>query len=150
RSFDYNANGVYLKCVVTDAHNITFTSNILTISIGGSAAVINSQHNNETTAKLSEELPLGVKSSNEFVLKQNSPNPFNPTTIINYQLPEDGFVSLKVFDVLGREIQTLVNDFRSKGMYSVTFDASNLASGIYLYRLSAKNFNSVKKMIVAK
>jgi hypothetical protein len=85
-----------------------------------------------------------------FTLEKNYPNPFNPTTIINWQLSENNFVSLKVYDMLGREVKTLVNGYKTQGNYSVSFDASNLASGIYIYQLRAGNFISTKKMILMK
>jgi len=80
----------------------------------------------------------------------NYPNPFNPSTIISYQIPDDGLVTLKVFDALGREVKTLVNEFKSQGKYSVSFDASNLTSGVYFYQLRAGDFVSIKKMILMK
>ncbi|MDR3625538.1 MAG: right-handed parallel beta-helix repeat-containing protein [Ignavibacteriaceae bacterium] len=85
-----------------------------------------------------------------FGLSNNYPNPFNPTTVIEYQLPKDGFVTLKVYDILGREVKTLVNGFRTKGKYTTIFDGSNLASGIYFYQLRANGFSSIKKMILTK
>ncbi len=96
----------------------------------------------------------GIENSNEvpqnYMLYQNYPNPFNPTTVINYQLPVSGFVTLKVYDALGREIATLVNGEKSSGNYTVRFDASQLASGVYFYRLSTGNINIVKKMILLR
>lgn len=86
----------------------------------------------------------------KFALLQNYPNPFNPATTINFDLPSDNQVSLKVYDLLGREIANLVNDFRSAGSYSVEFDASNLTSGIYIYELRAGNFIMNKKMLLMK
>ncbi|PJB00437.1 MAG: hypothetical protein CO128_00590, partial [Ignavibacteriales bacterium CG_4_9_14_3_um_filter_30_11] len=68
---------------------------------------------------------------NSYDLAQNYPNPFNPSTVIKYQLPEQGFVTLKIYDILGREVKTLVNEFKSKGRYSINFNAGNLASGVY-------------------
>jgi hypothetical protein len=85
-----------------------------------------------------------------YKLNQNYPNPFNPTTIIKYDMPESGFVSLKVYDILGREVQTLVNGNKIKGTYEVSFNGSNLASGVYLYKLKAGNFTSIKKMLLIK
>lgn len=85
-----------------------------------------------------------------FALGQNYPNPFNPSTTINYQIPQDGIVTLKIFDVLGREISTLVNEFQNKGNYSVSFNGSGLASGIYVYQLRTSGSSSVKKMMLAK
>ena len=83
-------------------------------------------------------------------LFQNYPNPFNPSTIINYWLSVDNFVSLKVYDVLGREVATLVDEFKPAGYYEVNFDASNLSSGVYLYKLSVGNFTEVKKMLLTR
>jgi hypothetical protein len=86
----------------------------------------------------------------DYSLFQNYPNPFNPTTVINYQIPKDGFVSLKVYDLLGKEVKTLISGHKNPGSYSANFDASNLASGIYFYRLRAGNFISTKKMMLLK
>ena len=92
---------------------------------------------------------------NEYKLFQNYPNPFNSTTKIKYTIPSVGtslmkFVQLKVYDVLGNEVATLVDESQEAGNYEVTFDASQLTSGIYLYRLSAGNFISTKKLILIK
>ncbi|HEY9164595.1 MAG TPA: T9SS type A sorting domain-containing protein [Candidatus Kryptonia bacterium] len=85
-----------------------------------------------------------------FSLEQNYPNPFNPTTTIKYQLAMNSNVTLKVYDVLGREVETLVNERQSAGSHNLTFNASNLPSGVYLYRLQAGTFTQVKKMILMK
>lgn len=87
---------------------------------------------------------------NEFSLNQNYPNPFNPVTCINYTLINTEFVSLKVYDVLGNEIATLVNEEKQSGKYKIDFNASNLAGGVYFYRLQAGAFNETKKMILLK
>ncbi len=91
---------------------------------------------------------------NDFKLSQNYPNPFNPTTTIEYSIPAQTrhalSVRLTVFDILGRKVATLVNKKQSPGNYSVQFNAANLSSGIYLYKLDAGNFRSTKKMIVLK
>jgi len=83
-------------------------------------------------------------------LKQNYPNPFNPTTIIQYQLPSSEFVQLQVFDMLGRQVATLVNGQQSEGTHTVNFDASGLSSGIYIYRLDAGGQTQVKQMTLIK
>ncbi|MCI0450025.1 MAG: T9SS type A sorting domain-containing protein [Chlorobi bacterium] len=87
----------------------------------------------------------------EFSLAQNYPNPFNPVTNIKFGLPKSSLVSLIIYDVLGREITRLVNSQTLEaGNYSYDFDASNLPSGIYYYKLSAGEFSDVKKMAVLK
>ncbi|MDP1675554.1 MAG: T9SS type A sorting domain-containing protein [Bacteroidota bacterium] len=94
----------------------------------------------------------------KFLLEQNYPNPFNPTTTINYALPKAGNVVLKVYDVLGKEVTTLVSNYQESGRYSVEFDASKLSSGMYIYKLTSRptdggqadKFSEVKKMILAK
>jgi hypothetical protein len=95
---------------------------------------------------------LGVK---EYTLGQNYPNPFNPSTTINFSLAVDSKVSLKIFDVLGQEVATLVNGQLAAGSQKVSFDASSLNSGVYFYRIDAngndgQKFSSVKKMILTK
>jgi hypothetical protein len=85
-----------------------------------------------------------------YALYQNYPNPFNPTTTIWFSLAQRGHVSLKIFDILGREVATLVNGELEVGLHQATFDASKFASGVYFYRLQADNFNSVKKLVLMK
>ncbi len=86
----------------------------------------------------------------QFELMQNYPNPFNPSTTISFSIPDISFVSLKIYDALGKEVAELINKELSQGKYSVNFSAQNLSSGIYFYQISTKNFNSVKKMILLK
>ncbi len=86
----------------------------------------------------------------DYALEQNYPNPFNPTTRISYSLPKAGNVVLKVYDILGKEVTTLVNGYNNEGQYIVEFDASKLSSGIYIYKLTSGNFTSVKKMQLVK
>jgi parallel beta-helix repeat protein len=85
-----------------------------------------------------------------YALSQNYPNPFNPTTTINYQLQKAGDVSLKVYDMLGREVASLVDGNKGPGFYSAVFDASRLSSGTYIYRLKAESFTEVKKLVLLK
>jgi len=85
-----------------------------------------------------------------FELKQNYPNPFNPSTVISWQLSVGNIVTLKVYDVLGREVATLVNQFQTAGDHSVTFNADGFASGLYFYKLDAGSFRSIKKMVLLK
>jgi len=94
---------------------------------------------------------IDSKLPKQFELNQNYPNPFNPSTKISYLIPNSGFVILKVYDMLGREIQTLVSKFQNANTYSVNFDASMLASGIYLYKLQTDDgYSEMKKMILIK
>lgn len=86
----------------------------------------------------------------DYSLSQNYPNPFNPSTVINYRLAKDGKVVLKVYDLLGREISTLVDGEKAAGSYSVTFNANNLSSGMYIYIIKADGFVSSNKMILLK
>ncbi len=85
-----------------------------------------------------------------YLLEQNYPNPFNPSTTIKYQIPNDGMVSLKIYDINGQLVKTLVNKEQAVGKYSVTFDASSLSSGIYLYKLQSNSFNKSLKMLLIK
>lgn len=91
-----------------------------------------------------------VSTPTKFSLSQNYPNPFNPSTMINYQIPEANHVTLKVFNILGQEVATLVDKFQSAGNYNVEFKGNNLSTGIYLYELRTDKFVSVKKMILSK
>jgi Zn-dependent metalloprotease len=83
-------------------------------------------------------------------ITQNYPNPFNPTTTLSYQIPTNGHVTIKIFDIIGREVTTLVDEFKPSGHYSVQFDASHLASGIYFYSIKSGDYNVVKKMSLIK
>ncbi len=90
------------------------------------------------------------KVARTYDLSQNFPNPFNPTTSIRYSIPKSGFVSLNVYDVLGREVLNIVNQYQQEGSYTVMLDASKLATGMYVYKLEAGSFTSVKKMMLVK
>ena len=107
-------------------------------------------YNPDTSWFLTGVTQNGSNIPTEFALSQNYPNPFNPTTNIKFDIPEQGFVSLKVYDVVGKEIATLVNNVKSAGSYSVDFNGSNLSSGVYFYRLEAGSFTAVKRMILVK
>ena len=86
----------------------------------------------------------------QYYLNQNYPNPFNPSTKISYKIAEAGFVTLKIYDVLGREIQTLVNSFQYANTYLVHFDAARLSAGVYFYELKAGDFTICKRMLLIK
>ncbi|MBK6913705.1 MAG: T9SS type A sorting domain-containing protein [Ignavibacteriales bacterium] len=86
----------------------------------------------------------------QFTLLQNYPNPFNPSTTIKFQVPNSSFVNLKVYDILGRKVATLVNEEKPVGSYEVNFDASQLSSGIYFYKLQAGSYVETKKMTLLR
>lgn len=86
----------------------------------------------------------------DYTLSQNYPNPFNPVTNINYSLPKSGYVTIKIYGITGREIQTLVSEEKLSGSYSLQFNAKNLSSGIYFYQIKANGFIQTKKMILLK
>ena len=99
---------------------------------------------------VSVEPVAGNEIPREFVLMQNYPNPFNPMTNFEIQMPKSGFVKLAVFDITGKEVAVLINQELNAGVYSVDFDASNLSSGTYFYRMGADNFSEIKKMVLVK
>jgi len=112
-------------------------------------------HAGDTTANLNLRILTDVKQGNtnipqNYSLLQNYPNPFNPSTYIKYQLAKSGFVSLKIYDILGNEVRTLVNETKNAGSYKVKFDGSDLSSGIYFYQLKAGEYSETKKMILLK
>ncbi|MCZ7614786.1 MAG: T9SS type A sorting domain-containing protein [Ignavibacteriaceae bacterium] len=86
----------------------------------------------------------------QFILEQNYPNPFNPSTVISYRLPVSSDVTLKVYDILGKEVVTLVDEYKPAGKYEVEFNASSLPSGTYFYQLRAGSFIETKKMSLLK
>ncbi|MDR3627894.1 MAG: T9SS type A sorting domain-containing protein [Ignavibacteriaceae bacterium] len=101
------------------------------------------------------QLETGITNNNSnmplgFFLKQNYPNPFNPITTISYQIPISNFVSLEIYDALGEKINTLVSEYQNKGIHEVTYNAVNLPSGIYFYRLVSGSFITTKKLILIK
>ena len=103
-----------------------------------------------TGEKWTKEIAIQVSAPEKFELFQNYPNPFNPSTTIEYALPKSGNVVLKVYDAIGKEVVTLVNEAQEAGYYSARFDASKLSSGMYIYKLTSDKFNEVKKMSLIK
>ena len=110
--------------------------------VGGNTAKIN--HGGVTSLIDDKVTPDG------FILEQNYPNPFNPTTTISFSIPSSSFISLKVYDILGKEVATLVNEEKQAGNYEVNFDAASLSSGTYFYRLQAGNIIATKKLLLVK
>lgn len=93
---------------------------------------------------------IGSEIPKSFILEQNYPNPFNSNTIINYHLPLSGFVMLKLYDILGKEVNSLVYEYQNPGEYQILFNAKDLPSGIYYYKLSIENYSQVKKLVITK
>lgn len=111
----------------------------------GSGAIL------KVTDVVTEVNQINTLTPSEFSLAQNYPNPFNPTTTINFSIPNSSDVSIKVYDALGKEVASLVNEYKNAGNYSVDFTAaSNLTSGIYFYTMSAGNFTQTKKLMLVK
>ncbi len=134
-------------------NSIALSFSNATVYFGGSFTRV-SNYMSSNLARMTDLFTSVVKSKfifpKEYSLSQNYPNPFNPSTIINYQLPISSKVILRVYDLLGRKVATLVNKEQNAGNYNVKFNAGNLASGVYFYRLSVGGFSQVKKLVLLK
>ena len=132
---------------VTETQQYTFTDN-----------TVNSGHYSYRLEEVdysghisySNIIEIVVNNPQDYILEQNYPNPFNPTTTISYSVPKESFVSLQVYDILGNEISTLVNEKKPQGYYNIEFNAKDLPSGIYFSRIQAGSFVAIKKMILLK
>jgi hypothetical protein len=128
--------------------------NVNTLAIGGAYLYTGTMGSGVWRRPLSEvitEVENGIKQfPSRFVLEQNYPNPFNPSTSISFSLPSKSFVSLKVFDIMGREIATIVSEEMSSGSYTRQWNAANMSSGIYFYRLQSGSFIETKKLILLR
>jgi hypothetical protein len=100
--------------------------------------------------KYSDEVDVNFIFADDFRLSQNYPNPFNPTTTIEYQIPKASFVTIKVYDALGKEVVTLVNEEKPAGIHEVNFEPKDLTSGLYLYKISAGGYEQTRKMLLLK
>ncbi len=147
----------YLKCSVTDASGTTKTSNEWFVDVTADPPPVNPPQTNTLSADNLKSEVNALSKENEvaetpksYTLEQNYPNPFNPTTRISYSIVESGFVTLKVFDILGREVATLVNEVKPAGRFEVEFNASELPTGTYIYRLTAGNYQTINKMLLLK
>ncbi len=124
--------------------------NYIDVSAQGSVAYRLKQIDHDGQFEYSDVVETATAEITDFRLDQNYPNPFNPFTVISYQLPMNSHVLLSVYDALGREAATLVNETKEAGTYSVQFDGSKLSSGLYFYTLRASNFIATKKLTVMK
>ena len=131
----------------TEMHNYSFTDKSLQ---SGKYQYRLKQIDLDGSFQYSQTIKAIVEAPTKFKLAQNYPNPFNPSTSIKYAISSRQFVSLKVYDVLGNEVATLVNEIKKPGYYEVNFNASNLASGVYFYRLASGSFVSTRKMLLLK
>ncbi len=158
-------NITYTRTNLDDYENISYQVNcsgipegnyflrLVTGETGGAEySLINTLNDGSNLNKKSynKVMYTGNEVPTTYALSQNYPNPFNPATTINYQLPKTGFVTLKIYDILGKEVASLVSEQMNPGRYSVNFDASRLASGVYIYRLQVNDYVSSKKMLLLK
>ncbi|MDP4193252.1 MAG: T9SS type A sorting domain-containing protein, partial [Bacteroidota bacterium] len=130
--------GIYSQDLET--HDYRETSFLIACSVNGR------KYGDTTISKVSEKKEFAGKMS----LYQNYPNPFNPSTTISYYIPKEGFVRLKLYDNLGREINTLVEAFKPAGEHSFIFYAGSLPCGVYIYRIESQGFVDSKKLILIK
>ena len=142
---ELNVNARYVKVTITGSSVEAVPAGAYEIRIlGDKDAADGPTSVNDGSAGETDEVPM------QFELHQNYPNPFNPVTTIAFSLPETANVNLKVYNILGQQVKTLVSEERKAGNYEVRFDASHLSSGIYFYHLKAGNYSSVKKMVLLK
>jgi len=138
---------------ITEGFEADLTGILLNYSLGDEWVYINLTHFSKIALGV-DNTPTGLNSEEalptEYKLGQNYPNPFNPTTKIAYSLPYSGLTNLTIYNSIGVEVETLVSEQKTAGNYEITFDGTNLSSGIYFYDLSSGNFRSTKKMILIK
>lgn len=135
----------------SEAQQYSFSDSFIDSYIRGEITYRLKQLDYDGTVSYSKEVNVNVDFTPEsYTLQQNYPNPFNPTTTIIYELAEDGLVSLKVYDILGKEVAQLTNERQSAGKYELQFDAGSLSSGVYFYRLEVNDFSAMKKLVLLK
>lgn len=138
--------GIQQTGIINHLNGVTFKDANIGWGVGVTGSIIKTTNGGVTFVEENEKTSLPIYLS----LSQNYPNPFNPVTTIAYQIPKEGLVNLKIYDFLGKEIAILVNEVKNSGKYAVKFDASNIASGIYYYRLQSGSYFDTKKMILLK
>ena len=149
----FNHNGIRLEDnsthqIVPDWNDLAGESVKILVDLGNNGTIDDSIFISNETTDIKNSFLSGVPK--DYNLYQNYPNPFNPTTTIKYDLPKRSFVTLKVYNILGEEVATLVNGVKQAGSYSVVFNASSLPSGVYIYTLATNEFVSSKKMLIIK
>jgi hypothetical protein len=135
------------KGTTTETQNYLFRDEDL---LSGSYTYRLKQMDFDGSFAYSDEVEIEINQPEVFYLGQNYPNPFNPSTNIKYSIPQDENVTLKVFDILGKEVTTLVNGYQQAGTFDVVFNGANLASGVYYYQLKAGDLTSTKKLMLTK
>ena len=135
------------KGTTTEMQNYLFRDKDL---LSGSYSYRLKQMDFDGSFAYSDEVEIEIDQPSVFYLGQNYPNPFNPSTNIKYSIPADGNVTLKVYDILGTEVSTLVNEYQQAGTFDVVFKGSNLASGVYYYQLTSGELTSTKKLMLTK
>ncbi|MCX6163749.1 MAG: T9SS type A sorting domain-containing protein [Ignavibacteriae bacterium] len=163
----YAKNGnTFVRCVVSDGNgvyhlnslptgNLKIIVNRLGFTNDSTMVNVTATSNIDSINFYLYRVPVGIKQigstvPSEYKLYQNYPNPFNPSTIIKFQIKDSRFTTLKIYNILGKEVATLVNEKQSPGVYEVVFDALNLPSGIYFYKLVAGDFVETKRMVLIK
>ncbi|MCW9098342.1 MAG: T9SS type A sorting domain-containing protein, partial [Ignavibacteriaceae bacterium] len=121
--------------------------NSITVAKENAQRAIQEYENNFASMTYTPPPPIPVTN---YVLYQNYPNPFNPTTTIRYELPQDGVVTIDIYDILGQKVKTILNEFKKADRYEVTFNSAGLASGVYIYRMKVNDFITSKKMVLVK
>ena len=129
-------------------HFLNFSPDLLSATVHNQFGVTGTHELENVVVLGVEEIPNTVPKV--YSLKQNYPNPFNPTTNIRFAIPDAGLVTLKIYNLLGQEVTTLVNEYKNAGTYNVDFNAVNLSSGVYFYQINAGNYSDTKKMILMK
>ncbi len=126
-------------------YNLVFTDSLTGYAVGEEGVILKYKYPIVNSAVSKENMIVS-----EYILEQNYPNPFNPATTINYSVPKESIITIKIFDLLGNEIEILIDEDHSAGRYSINWDASQLTSGIYYYQLEANDFKNTKKMILLR
>lgn len=148
-----NSNQAWVRLGFVEGHGTTNAPqfySFVDLNVRGTVVYRLKQIDRDGKFEYSGQVEVTAAEVSKFVLSQNHPNPFNPSTIISYELPVRGYVSLKVYDMLGKEVATLVNGEQAPGVKQVEFNASHLSSGIYFYALRSGNFVETKKMLMVK
>ena len=151
--YDNSAYTAYSTVASTSIAGMTwgyYTDNAAGCTMTGGTAQAIRPNTCFTATPVTGIAPIGNVLPTSYSLSQNYPNPFNPVTKINFALPKQGFVTLKIYDVLGREVKTLVNEVKSAGNFSVDFNASEFSSGVYFYKLESNGFSDIKRMMLIK